>query len=39
MSWFNDLVSSLGIPAGAAVLDVAMYAAVLPQRRPLDRKP
>jgi hypothetical protein len=27
MSWVNDLASSLGIPAGAATLAVAMYAA------------
>jgi hypothetical protein len=27
MSWVNDLVSGLGIPAGAATLAVAMYAA------------
>ena len=27
MSWVNDLASSLGVPAGAATLAVAMYAA------------
>ena len=27
MSWVNDLASGLGIPAGAATLAVAMYAA------------
>jgi hypothetical protein len=27
MSWVNDMASSLGIPAGAATLAVAMYAA------------
>ena len=27
MSWVNDLASELGVPAGAATLAVAMYAA------------